>query len=120
MRKWEYKYGGSTTSSHTSCPARVIKGGRCPKNCPLYESHQKYSTCSGLNSGGLGLIDHERVITDDDGRRAFVSMYHGGFPAELRSDWMKQYLEVNGLNMTIEEPKNDHGLHDVYVRFYSA
>ncbi len=92
-RVHKYKYGGSTTSTHTRCPARVLLGGRCNGKCPYY-----CGPCSECN--GLHWLDHERLVTDKDGRQMFVSSHHGGeCPFYLENADFEAYLEVHGLEI---------------------
>ena len=86
-----YKYGGTTTSTHPYCPARVLLGGRCTGMCPYY------SRCS--NCRGLDWTDHERLVTDKDGRKTFVSSHHFVCSSYLENSDFQTYLDVYGLEV---------------------
>jgi len=101
-RRWCYKFGGSTTSSHPYCPARVLLGGRCPKSCP---ERDPYSDCSRLP-----IIDHPSLETLPSGEECFISrVYYSITPNNEEFRRLRAVCEIHGLTITVEE-KPWHGM----------
>ena len=101
-KRWYYNYGGSTTSSHPLCPARVLLGGRCPKTCP---ERNPYSDCSCLP-----IIDHPSLETLPSGEQCFVSrVYYSIGPGNEEFRRLQAVCECHGLTITVEE-KPWHGV----------
>lgn len=94
-RTWKYKYGGSTTSSHPSCPARVLLHGRCPKGCP----ERSITGCCSVDS----LVDHERLEKTTSGGDCFVtSFYYRGLEDAENYKRLKAVCDFHGLNTRVE------------------
>ena len=94
-RKWKYKYGGVTTSSHPSCPARVLLHGRCPRGCPERRSNGVCSVDS--------LVDHERLEKTISGEDCFVtSFYFLGLEDSENYKRLKAVCDFHGLNSCVE------------------
>ena len=95
MAIWRYKHGGSTTSSHPFCPARVLLHGRCPKGCP---ERKKYSDCSIGN-----LVDHVRIEETPAGEECFVSSVYNVDMEETEAyKRLKAVCDFHGLRTSVE------------------
>ena len=95
-KRWYYKYGGSTISSHPLCPARVLLHGRCPKNCPERNPH---SDCSCLP-----IIDHPSLETLSSGECCFVSrVYSSLSPEDKELIRLRAVCECQGLTVSVSE-----------------
>jgi len=99
-KRTNYKYGGSSMSSHPYCPARVLLGGRCPKYCPEWNF---YSDCSQLP-----IIDHPSLEMLPSGDQCFVSrVYSTISPDDKEFKRLKAVCECQGLTVSvIERPWN--------------
>lgn len=93
MKIHEYKYGGKTTCRHPSCPARVLLGGRCPKECPSRRECQE-----GV---GLQWLDHCHLVRNTDGTNTFVSVVY--FNPEEHVEACKEYFAFHGLSVRVEK-----------------
>lgn len=89
-----YKYGGSTKCRHQNCPARVLRGGRCTKQCPLYADYESSGHCTGLQ-----WIDHPHLKESLDGKEAFVSVHYFD-PKELLAK-TRDYVLVHSLDVSV-------------------
>lgn len=94
-RVWHYKYGGSTTTSHTDCPARALLLGRCPKGCP---ERNPYGNCAIAN-----LVDHPRIEEMPTGERVFISShYYLGVEETEKFKRLKAVCDFHGLQTSVE------------------
>ena len=95
-KRWHYKYGGSTTSSHPLCPARVLLRGRCPKVCPEWNF---YSDCSCLP-----IIDHPSLEILPSGEQCFVSrVYYSILPGDKEFKRLQDVCQCQGLTISVKE-----------------
>ena len=95
-RIWKYKYGGSTTSSHPYCPARVLLHGRCPKDCP-----EKLSI-DGCRIDNY--VDHPRLDETPMGGECFISShYYTDIENSVGYKHLKAVCDFHKLCVTVEE-----------------
>ena len=95
-RVTKYRHGGTTTSSHPFCPARVLLHGRCPKGCPERLVH---SNCAIAN-----LVDHPRLENTSTGEDCFVSsVYYAEVTDTEEYKRLKAVCDFHNLHVCVEE-----------------
>ena len=110
MKKFKYKYGGETMCRHQNCPARVLRGGRCTKQCPLYADYESKGHCIGLQ-----WIDHPHLKETLDGKMAFVSVHYFD-PKELLA-MTRDYVLVHSLDVSVAKAPFKEMLNAWHIHF---
>ena len=91
--------GKKIKTYHPDCPARVLRGGRCPRGC-IQKSI--FGSCKTLS-----LLDHTTVDYTAIGDVCFISRHHGcgGFDGLDEFEELKRYCEWHKLNIKVEFQK---------------
>lgn len=90
-----YKYGGTTKSSHSECPARVLLGGRCPKGCP---EKDVLRACIPMK-----WVDHPGLDELPSGEKIFVCRHYGLGIEAIYGKHIQRYCDFHNLDYTIEK-----------------